>query len=255
VSADVRLVGRTAVVTGSTKGIGLGIARALAREGARVVINSRNAGDCAAVAEQVGGGAVPVAADLSRADEVRRLATTATTALGGAVDILVNNAGQPRVAPAVDLTEADYRATLDLNLHAYFSLAQAIGRGMVARRRGVVVNISSVNGAIAFPNRLAYCVSKAGVNMLTRVLAVEWAAAGVRVNAVAPAYVETEMVAALGNRRILDLPALARRTPLGRLGTPDEIGAVVAFLASDDAAFITGEIVNADGGWSAYGYL
>ena len=179
----------------------------------------------------------------------------ALAALGGVVDILVNNAGQPRVAPAAELAEADYRTTLELNLNAAFLLSQAIGRGMLGRRRGVIINISSINGTVPFPQRLAYCVSKAGLNMLTRVMAIEWAASGVRVNAIAPGYVETEIVKGLSARGILDRAALARRTPLGRLGDPDEIAAVAVFLASDEASYITGEVVTADGGWSAYGYV
>jgi NAD(P)-dependent dehydrogenase (short-subunit alcohol dehydrogenase family) len=249
-----KLAGKTALVTGATKGIGRGIATALAGEGARVVVNARTAADCAAVARDLGGGAVGIAADLSRSPEVHRLAREAEAALGE-VDILVNNAGQPRVAPSVDLPEADYRYTMDLNLTAYVLLSQAIGRGMLERGRGVVINVSSMNGTVPFPERLAYCVSKAGVNMMTRIMAIEWAAAGVRVNAIAPGYVETEFITYLGQRGIVDRAALARRTPLGRLGTPAEIGAVAVFLASDEASFVTGEILTADGGWSAYGYL
>jgi NAD(P)-dependent dehydrogenase (short-subunit alcohol dehydrogenase family) len=250
-----RLAGKTAIITGSTKGIGLGIAHAFAREGARVVVNARNPGDCKAVAGEIGRGAVGIPADLSRADEVRRLARDATEALGGAVDVLVNNAGQPRVAPSAELPEADYRYTLDLNLTAYVLLSQELARGMLARRRGAIVNISSINGTVPFPQRLAYCVSKAGVNMMTKIMAIEWASAGVRVNAVAPGYVETEMLRGLSARGILDRDALARRTPLGRLGTPEEIAAAAVFLASDEAAFVTGEVFTVDGGWSSYGYL
>ena len=249
-----RLAGKSAVITGSTKGIGLGIARAFAREGARVVVNARNAGDCAAVAKEVSG-AIPIAADLSRSDEVRRLAREATQALGGRVDVLVNNAGQPRVAPSEALPEADYRYTLDLNLNAYFVLAQEIGRGMLERRSGSIINVTSVNGTLAFPKRLAYCVSKAGANMITKVLAIEWAASGVRVNAIAPGYVETDFIKALSARGLLDLGALVRRTPIGRLGTPEEIGEAAVFLASDAASFVTGEIFTVDGGWSAYGFV
>lgn len=249
-----KLAGKSAVITGSTKGIGLGIARAFAREGARVVVNARNAGDCAAVAKEVSG-AIPIAADLSRSDEVRRLAREATQALGGRVDILVNNAGQPRVAPSEELPEADYRYTLDLNLNAYFVLAQEIGRGMLERRSGSIINVTSVNGTLAFPKRLAYCVSKAGANMITKVLAIEWAASGVRVNAIAPGYVETDFIKALSARGLLDLGALVRRTPIGRLGTPEEIGEAAVFLASDAASFVTGEIFTVDGGWSAYGFV
>ena len=250
-----RLAGKHAVVTGSTKGIGAGIARAFVREGALVVIHSRSAADCAAVARELGPAAVPIAADLSRSEEVRRLALDALGAMDDRVDVLVNNAGQPRVAPSVELPEVDYRYTLDLNLNAYFLLAQALGRGMLARQSGAIINVGSMNGAVAFPQRLAYCVSKAGVNMLTRVLAIEWAGSGVRVNCIAPGYVETPFLTGLSAKGILDLGALARRTPLGRLGTPEEIGEAAVFLASDAASFVTGEIFTVDGGWSAYGFV
>ena len=250
-----RLEGKTAIVTGSTKGIGLGIARAFVREGARVVVNSRSTLDCASVARELGPAAVAVAADLSRSDEVRRLARESIAALGGSVDILVNNAGQPRVAPSESLPEADYRYTLDLNLNGCFVLTQEIVHGMLAARSGAVIHVSSMNGAVPFPQRLAYCVSKAGLNMMTKVMAIEWAARGVRVNAIAPGYVQTEFITMLTARGILDADKLARRTPMGRIGTPEEIGEVAVFLASPAASFITGEILTVDGGWSSYGYL
>lgn len=250
-----RLEGKTAIVTGSTKGIGFGIARAYVREGARVVVNSRSAEDCASVAKALGPAAVAVAADLSRSDEVRRLARESIAALGGTVDILVNNAGQPRVAPSESLPEADYRYTLDLNLNSCFFLTQEIVHGMLAAGRGAVIHVSSMNGSVPFPQRLAYCVSKAGLNMMTKVMAIEWAARGVRVNAIAPGYVQTEFITMLSARGILDAEKLARRTPMGRIGTPEEIGEVAVFLASPAASFITGEILTVDGGWSSYGYL
>jgi NAD(P)-dependent dehydrogenase (short-subunit alcohol dehydrogenase family) len=250
-----RLEGKTAIVTGSTKGIGLGIARAYVREGARVVINSRSGEDCARVARELGPAAVSVAADLSRSDEVRRLAKESLAALGGTVDILVNNAGQPRVAPSESLPEADYRYTLDLNLNGCFVLTQEIVHGMLAAGSGAIIHVSSMNGSVPFPQRLAYCVSKAGLNMMTKVMAIEWAAKGVRVNAIAPGYVQTEFITMLSARGILDAEKLARRTPMGRIGTPEEIGEVAVFLASPAASFITGEILTVDGGWSSYGYL
>lgn len=250
-----KLAGKTAIVTGSSKGIGLGIARAFAREGARVVITARGADGCKAAAAEIGQAAIPIVADLSKSDEVRRLAREATRALGGAVDVLVNNAGQPRVALSEELAEADYRYTLDLNLNAYFLLSQEIGRAMLARRRGAIINVSSINGTLAFPQRLAYCVSKAGVNMMTKVMAIEWAAAGVRVNAIAPGYVETEMIKALSARGLVDLAVLAKRAPMARLGTPDEVAAAAVFLACDEASFVTGEVLTVDGGWSSYGYV
>jgi NAD(P)-dependent dehydrogenase (short-subunit alcohol dehydrogenase family) len=250
-----RLEGKTAIVTGSTKGIGLAIARAYVKEGGRVVINSRRDADCAAVARELGAAATPIAADLARADEVRRLAREGERALGGVVDILVNNAGQPQVAPSEELPEADYRYTLDLNLNGYFILSQEIARGMLARQSGVIVNVSSMNGSVPFPQRLAYCVSKAGLNMMTKVMAIEWAARGVRVNAIAPGYVETEFIKGLVQKGILDTDRLVRRTPMGRLGRGEEIAEAAVFLASPAASFITGEILTVDGGWSSYGYL
>ena len=159
------------------------------------------------------------------------------------------------MAPSTDLAEADYRATMDLNLTAYFLLAQAIGRHMIARRRGSIINVGSINGTLAFPQRLAYCVSKAGVHMLTKVLAIEWAAHGVRVNCLAPGYIETPFIQGLAAQGILDTRKLAARTPLGRLGTPDEMGDAAVFLAGDESAFVTGAVLTADGGWQAYGYL
>ncbi len=253
-----RLRGKAALVTGSTKGIGLGIARAYAREGADVVVNSRDSGDCERVAAEIGAGGgrvIGIHADLSRSDEVRRLARETIEALGGRVDILVNNAGQPRVAPSAELTEADYRYTLDLNLNAYFFLSQEVARSMLARRAGCIINVSSINGTLAFPQRLAYCVSKSGVNMLTKVLAIEWADRGVRVNAIAPAYIKTDWVRTLVERKIVDEAALLRRTPMARLGLPEEVAEAAVYLASDAASYVTGAVLAVDGGWMAYGYV
>jgi NAD(P)-dependent dehydrogenase (short-subunit alcohol dehydrogenase family) len=126
---------------------------------------------------------------------------------------------------------------------------------MLARGSGVIINISSMFGQVAVPQRLAYCVSKAAVNMMTKVMAIEWAARGVRVNAIAPGYVETEFIGGLIARGVLDPTQLARRTPMGRLGSSDEIAEAALFLATPAASFITGEILTVDGGWSSYGFL
>src|SRR2546428_6137249 len=144
---------------------------------------------------------------------------------------------------------------MDLNLTAYFLLAQAVVKGMPERRSGSIINVGSINGTVAFPQRLAYCVSKAGVNMLTNALAIEWAASGVRVNCLAPGYVETPFIQGLAAQGILDTQKLARRTPIARLGTPDELAAAAVFLAGNASSFVTGAVLTADGGWQAYGYL
>jgi NAD(P)-dependent dehydrogenase (short-subunit alcohol dehydrogenase family) len=157
-----RLAGKTALITGSTKGIGLGLARAFVEEGARVVVNSRSAEDCAREARTLGPAALPIAADLSRSDEVRRLARDAAAAFDGAPDILVNNAGQPRVAPSEALPEADYRQTLELNLTAYFLLSQEVARGMLARGSGSIVNVSSMFGSVPAPERLPTACPRPG---------------------------------------------------------------------------------------------
>jgi NAD(P)-dependent dehydrogenase (short-subunit alcohol dehydrogenase family) len=251
------LAGRTAIVTGSTKGIGRAIALAFARAGMHLVVNSRHAGECAATAAEcaaAGVTAIPLAADLADAAAARRFAAGAAEALGH-VDVLVNNAGGTLVAPSEALPEAEWRRTLDLNLTAYFVLSQEVGRRMLERGRGSIINVSSVTGTVAFPRRLAYCVSKAGVDMLSKVLAVEWAGRGVRVNALAPGYVETEMIRDLASRRVLDQATLARRTPLGRLAAPSEIAEAALFLAGDASSYVTGAVLHVDGGWTAYGHV
>lgn len=251
------LVGRTAIVTGSTRGIGRAIAAAYARAGMRVVIHSRSPVDCEAVARELreaGGDVQAVASDLSDAAGVRTLARRATDALGR-VDVLVNNAGQPMVGPSEELAETEWRRTLDLNLTGYFLLCQEVARQMIAERRGSIINVSSINGTVAFPRRVAYCVSKAGVNMMTKVLAIEWAQHGVRVNALAPGYIETEFVRGLAARGILDLPRLAQRAPIGRLGSPEEMVGAALYLASDESSYMTGAVLTLDGGWTAYGYV
>ena len=250
-----RLDGKTALVTGSTKGIGLEIARAFVREGARVIVHSRSAEDCAREARALGPAAHGIPADLTRAEEVRWLAHESAERFGAAPDVLVNNAGQPRVAPSESLAEADYRQTLELNLTAYFILSQEVGRAMLARGSGTIVNVSSMFGSVAAPKRLAYCVSKAAVDMMTKVLAIEWAGRGVRVNAVSPGYVETEFTRGVAARGQIDFGELARRTPMGRLGTVEDIAEAAIFLAGPGASFITGQVLTVDGGWSSYGYL
>ena len=248
-----RLAGRVAAVTGSTRGIGRAIAAAFAAEGAHVVVNSRTEAAARAAAAELGGSAIGVGADVSTPDGAQTLVDT-TVAHFGRLDVAVANAGVNIVRPAVDLTPEEWRAVLATNLDGVFYTAQRAGRRMIAQGSGCVLAIASVTSFNAFPQRAPYAASKAAVAMLTKVLAAEWAAAGVRVNAIAPGYVRTDMIEELRKAGRLDMEAIARRTPMGRLAEPEEVARLAVFLASDEASYVTGETVLVDGGWAAYGY-
>jgi NAD(P)-dependent dehydrogenase (short-subunit alcohol dehydrogenase family) len=246
-----RLAGRAAVVTGATRGIGRAVALALAREGADVVVNGRDAAAGAAAVraiEGLGRRAVWHRADLGRVAEARGLVDAAVAALGR-VDVLVNNAGLFQRKPALEMEEADWDAVLDVNLKGAFFCAQAAARAMAARARaggpagGAIVNVSSDAQWSGGLNPCAhYAASKAAMGSFTRSLARELAPHGIRVNAIAPGMIETDMGgdagAALGDLRI----------PLGRYGTPEEVAAVAVFLASDEASYVTGATLNLSGG-------
>jgi NAD(P)-dependent dehydrogenase (short-subunit alcohol dehydrogenase family) len=244
------LKGRTALVTGSSRGIGLAVARAMAAAGARVVLNSRDPDAARAAAEEVGNGAVGLAADLGSPAGAAGLVEGALDALGS-LDILVNNAGMAMAAESIELSAADWQRTIDVDLSAVFYCAQAAGRHMLQRGSGAIVNISSVQAFTPLARRVAYAASKAGVIGVTKALAVEWAPA-VRVNAVAPGYVATQMVEALVQAGRVNAEAIAARTPMRRMAQPEEIAAAVVFLASDAAGYITGETLMVDGGWTSW---
>lgn len=246
-----RLDGQVALVTASSKGIGRACALALAHAGADVVLglHDRAAGeDLAREIGALGRRALPVQMDVTRLDEIRG-AVEEALAHFGQIDLLVNNAGIGAPNPAEDVTEADFDATLAVNLKGTFFVAQAVGRHMLERGRGVIVNIGSQAGVVALPTESVYCMTKAGVSHLTRCLALEWAPRGVRVNAVAPTFVETP-----GTQKWLGDPAfrasVVGRIPLGRVGQPPDVTGAVVFLASPAAAMITGETLVIDGGWT-----
>jgi NAD(P)-dependent dehydrogenase (short-subunit alcohol dehydrogenase family) len=168
--------------------------------------------------------------------------------------VLVNNAGIAANAPSLELGVDQWRRAVDVNLTGTFVCAQAAGRLMTRQRRGTIVNIASMFGVAAAADRAAYCATKAGVVALTKVLAVEWADRGVRVNGIGPGYIGTELVAALVAQSRLDIEAVRRRTPIGRLGTAEDVANLVLFLASDVSRNITGQVVVSDGGWTADGF-
>lgn len=249
------LAGRVAIVTGSSSGIGEAIAHQLAAAGAAVVVNSRRSERAEPIARAIeagGGRAVAVAADVCDSTRVAELVRAAIEQLGG-LDILVNNAGAGFVAPSEELAEADWRRVIEVDLTAPFLCAQAAARHMLNAGGGVIVNIASALGHTAMPGRAAYTSAKHGLIGLTKVLGTEWASRGVRCIAVSPGYVATELVKENMRRGGFDQRDIERRTPLGRLATPEEIARVVAFVVSDAASYMTAGHVLVDGGWVGYG--
>jgi len=245
------LQGRTAIVTGSSSGIGQGIAERLAREGANVVIDYVGHSDGAEVTlkkvQAAGAKGIIVAADVSQVSAVRNLVSEGWKAFGS-VDILVNNAGVEKEAAFWEATEQDYDLVLGVNLKGPFFLTQAfVQRLLAVKKPGRVINISSVHEDMAFPNFATYCASKGGVRMLMRDLAVELAPMGITINNVAPGAISTPInTALLENKPKLD--ALLKNIPLGRLGSVDDVASLVAYLASDAAAYINGSTFVIDGG-------
>jgi 3-oxoacyl-[acyl-carrier protein] reductase len=233
------LAGRLALVTGGSRGIGRAIAVELARAGADVVVGYRSgAEEAERVAKEIGGRAVQ--ADLSDPGEAAGLVEAA-----GDIDILVNNAGLTRDGLIARMSDEDWRTVIDTNLGGAFATCRAAARGMMKRRSGSIVNLTSVVGLHGNPGQTNYAASKAGLIGLTKALARELATRGVRVNAIAPGYIETALTDVLPDAV---REAILGSTPLGRLGTPEDVAGAVRFLCSDEASFITGEVLLVDGG-------
>lgn len=250
-----KLQDRVAIVTGSSMGIGEAIAWAYAREGARIVVHSRSLerGERVAHALREGGhDAVAVAGDVRDSSTAERMVDAAERQWHR-LDILVNNAGTSMIGPSETLPEEGWRLTIDTNLTGAFFCAQAAARVMIPQRRGVILNISSILGEVGLPKRAAYCASKHGLVGLTKVLGSEWARHGIRVVGIDPAYIKTPMDERDQGTGDYTSADIERRTPAGRFGGVEEVAAAALFLASDDAAYITGSCVTVDGGWVAYG--
>jgi glucose 1-dehydrogenase len=246
-----RLAGKVAIVTGSGSGIGQAIAIRFASEGASIVVDYRKnidqAQETISKAEAAGGKAILVKADVSNLADTQNLVDQAYTQLGRC-DILVNNAGIEKEAAFWDVTEADYDSVLNINLKGAFFLAQAFVRRLRdAKLPGRIINISSVHEDMVFPNFSTYCASKGGIRMLMRDLSVELGPLNITVNNIAPGAIATP----INTKLMADKPkldALLANIPLGRMGTPDDVSGVAVFLASDDAAYVTGSTYFVDGG-------
>ena len=254
--ASYDFAGKVALVTGAANGIGAACARLFAASGAAVALWDVDAAAAEALAGELAGTgriAVAMRCDVSQSEQVTST-VAATLEQFGRIDILVNNAGIFRAAPFLEVTEADWDAVLAVNLKGAFLVGQAVARVMAAQGGGAIVNMSSVNGTLAIPSIASYNASKGAINQLTRAMALALAEHGIRVNAVAPGTIATELArqAVLGSDEAK--ARIMSRTPLGRLGEPAEVAQVCAFLASDAASYMTGEIVVVDGGRMALNY-
>ncbi len=243
--------GKSVVVTGGAQGIGEACVRRFAQEGAKVAILDVDEQRGQALATALN--AQFFKCDVGDKSDVDRTVAQVLQTFGQ-IDVLVNNAGIFRAADFLDVTEEDFDAVLRVNLKGAFLMGQAVARTMAARRMGSIVNMSSVNGVLAIPNIASYNVSKGGINQLTRVMALALADYGIRVNAVAPGTIATELAAKAVLTSDAAKAKIMSRTPLKRLGEPAEIADVVAWLASDAASYVTGEIVTVDGGRMALNY-
>lgn len=251
--------GRVVMCTGAAQGIGRAMLNAFAAQGARLALLDIDAEGLTSAQRELQRdypGIETFCVTASVADDLQvAQAFDAVREHYGRIDVLLNNAGISMNRPSLELTPADWRRAIDIDLSGVFYCCQQAGRAMQASGGGVIINTASMYGIVAAPERAAYCAAKAGVVALSKSLAVEWAPLGIRVNALCPGYIRTALVDSLIERGALDADRVSARTPLGRLGTPEDVVAVACFLASDAAAFVTGHAMLADGGWTANGYL
>jgi 2-deoxy-D-gluconate 3-dehydrogenase len=249
-----KLKGKVALITGSTRGIGREFAIGFAKEGANIVINGRNLEKAKVVTKEIEGlgvKAMAIGADVSRSQDVTRMVDEAMNAFER-IDILVNNAGvNPFVLEAEKIKEESWDQVLDVNLKGVFLCCQAVGKKMIQQGGGKIINISSAAGILGEQGLLPYCVSKAGVMLLTRILAYEWSRYNILVNAIAPGVIAGGMNTPILNKEIL-VSGLIQQVPLKRLGNPEEIVKIALFLASEDSSYINGTTIVADGGMTGY---
>jgi gluconate 5-dehydrogenase len=246
--SDFDLTGKICIVTGAGRGIGRGIAESLARHGATVVLTGRTAATLTDAATAIGAAASTQVADVALEADVIAL-RDAVLARHGRIDVLVNNAGINPVWRGIEkISLADWQAIIDINLTGTFLCCKYVGGAM--QQGGSVINVSSIAGRVGLTRSVPYCASKGGVELLTKALALDWAKRGVRVNCLAPGYVDTDLTHGVLTHEVHGKPFLDHM-PMGRFGTTKEMGGAVVFLASDASAYMTGQSLVMDGGWTA----
>jgi len=248
---------RVCVVTGGSRGIGAAICSSLGAQGGRIAILDREPGlgrEAEARLRTIGVDArffeVDVTNEAAVIDAARHIKNTF-----GRVDVLVNNAGVSRLGPSMNFTLQDWRTSFDVLATGVFLCSREFGKALRESGGGSIVNISSLNGLVAFPMRLAYSAAKAAVISMTKVLAVEWSGYSIRVNAVAPGMIETEMLKQVIDEGLIDVPSYMAHTPLKRFGRPEEIAEAVLYLASERASYLTGQVIVPDGGWTSFNWI
>ncbi|WCK56393.1 glucose 1-dehydrogenase [Aneurinibacillus sp. Ricciae_BoGa-3] len=244
--------GQKVIVTGGSKGIGKDIAVSFARLGADVLITGRDESSLVSAVDELtrlNPNCSYLVADMQRVQSVQEMVDEAFSRLGG-LDIVVNNAGINIAKPAMDVTEEDWDRIIDTNLKGTFFCSQRAGKYMIPHKRGKIINIVSQMAFVGYVKRSAYCSSKGGAVQLTKALAIEWAPHNIKVNAVAPTFIETELTKSMFSDESFYEDVL-RRIPLGKLAQPSDVTGAVLFLSSDLANFVTGETIRVDGGWTA----
>jgi len=248
-----QLEGKTAIVTGASRGIGEAIAKGFARAGADLVLVSRNLSALEGVAKEIEGlgrKALSVSADIGNLEEIQKV-IEATLKVFPRIDILLNNAGiSPVLKKAEEMNLKQWEEVVRVNLTGTFLFCQAAGKVMIQQGGGKIINMVSVGAVVGFPRQIAYCATKGGILQLTKVLAVEWTRYNIQVNAIGPAYLETELTKGMRESKIIS-EDLLRKTPMGRFGKPEEIVGAAIYLASDASSYVTGQTLFVDGGWLA----